>query len=146
MAKPKIIRCDEWNLLTEAGTVTMADETVRVYRRLAHDLAGGFLSHWDQVHDKPVQDLERWFHTTAKNPLPIYGAWFAKHFHKLPSYLRRAATMAAHGAVASFMARYRDWQGGERRTSTQRPPTWGGIQSWPVLYAANGGAGAMIRH
>lgn len=146
MPKLKIIRCDEWRLLTEAGTVAMADETVRVYRRLANALASVFLIHWDQVHDKPVQDLERLFHATAKNPSPIYGAWFSRHFHKVPSYLRRAATMAAHGAVASFMARYRGWQGGNRRSRAQRPPAWGGIESWPVLYAANGGAGAMIRH
>jgi len=146
MAKGKIIRCDRWGLLCEASTVGMAHDTVAMYRRLVNALCTVFLAHWDEVHAMPVQDLERYFHATSKNPDARYGAWFARHFHKVPSYLRRAATMAAHGHVSSFMSRYRAWQGGDRRTRAQRPPRWGTYQGWPTLYAANGGDGAMIRH
>jgi len=146
MAKGKIIRCDRWGLLCEASTVDMAHDTVAMYRRLVNALSTVFLAHWDEVHAMPVQDLERYFHATRKNPDARYGAWFERHFHKVPSYLRRAATMAAHGHVSSFMSRYRAWQGGDRRTRAQHPPRWGAFQGWPTLYAAKGGAGAMIHH
>jgi len=145
MAKSKIMRCDEWNLLSERETVVMARDTVAIYHRLAKALATVFLTHWDEVHALSVENLERLFHATKQNPNPLYGAWFRRNFHKVPSYLRRAATHAAHGAVSSFMTRYRSWQGGDRRMRAQRPPRWGGIQTWPTLYAANGGAGAMIK-
>jgi putative transposase len=145
MANGKIIRCDEWALSTDTATVSMARDTVVVYRRLANALASVFLAHWDTVHDLAVQDLETLFHVTKDNEAPVYGAWFQRNFHKVPSYLRRAATMAAHGAVSSFMTRYRAWQGGDRRMRSQRPPRWGGVNTWPTLYAANGGAGAMVR-
>jgi putative transposase len=92
-----------------------------------------------------VQDLESFFHTSKKTPTTTYGAWFDRAFRKVPSYLRRAATMAAHGAVSSFMTRYRTWQGSERKTRTNRPPRWSPPQVWPALYTANGGAGAMMK-
>ena len=146
MAKPaKPIRCDEWLLLADAETRRMAEDTVVEYRRAGNALSTVFLTHWPQVHDLPVQDLESFFHNTKLTPDTPYGDWFDGHFPKLPSYLRRAATMAAHGAVSSYMTRYLAWQGGDRKKRGQRPPMWGGINSWPVLYGANGGAGAMIR-
>jgi putative transposase len=145
MAKAKPIRCDEWRLLADVQTSRMAADTVATYRRLANALAGVFLAHWPEVHDLPVQDLESLFHDTRKTEGTTYGRWFSAAFPKVPSYLRRAATMAAHGAVSSFMTRYRSWQGGDRARRDARPPRWGGIQTWPTLYAANGGAGAMIR-
>jgi putative transposase len=143
MAKP--IRCDKWKLLADADTVRMAADTVKSYRKMANALATVFLTHWPQVHDLPVQHLESFFHDTARTKDTTYGAWFKANFRKFPAYLRRAATMAAHGAVSSFMTRYRTWQGGSRKMRAARPPTWGGINSWPVLYAAEGGAGAMVR-
>ena len=93
----------------------------------------------------PFAQLEALFHSTAKRPNARYGAWFCRNFPKIPSYLRRAATMAAHGAVSSFMTRYQSWQIGDRRMRSQRPPAWAAINVWPTMYAANGGAGAMIR-
>ena len=123
----------------------MAADTVTSYKRLSNALATVFLTHWPQVHDLPVQDLESLFHDTRRTQGSTYGVWFSRNFHKFPSYLRRAATMAAHGAVSSFMTRYAAWQSGNRRMRAQRPPRWGGVNAWPVLYAASGGAGAMIR-
>ena len=146
MAQAKPIRCDEWRLLADVQTSAMAADTVALYRRLANALATVFLAHWPEAHDLPVQDLESLFHDTRKTPGTTYGRWFAAKFHKVPSYLRRAATMAAHGAVSSYMTRYRAWQGGDRAKQAQRPSRWGGVNAWPTLYAANGGAGAMIRH
>lgn len=146
MANAKPIRCDEWRLLADVQTSRMAADTVAVYRCLANALASVFLTHWPEVHDLPVQDLESFFHDTKKTKDTPYGGWFRQHFHKVPAYLRRSATMAAHGAVSSYMTRYRAWQGGDRRMRAQRPPRWGGVGAWPTLYAANGGAGAMIRH
>lgn len=146
VGKAKPIRCDEWRLLADADTSAMAVDTVTVYRRLANALATVFLSHWPEVHDLPVQDLESLFHNTAKTPGTTYGVWFHANFHKIPAYLRRAATMAAHGAISSFLTRYRSWQGGDRRSRAQRPPRWGEVNSWPTLYTAHGGAGAMIRY
>lgn len=146
MARAKPIRCDEWSLLADADTVRMARDSIEAYRRIVRALATVFLTHWHEVHNQPVQGLERLVHITAGNPQPKYGAWFSRHFPKFPAYLRRAAAMAAHGAVSSFMTRQRSWQSGQRRMRANRPPRFGTLMHWPVLYAAKGGAGAMIRH
>ncbi len=141
-----LIRCDEWCLASDGMTLRMATDSVVRYRKLTNALIIVFASRWPQVSGLPVQDLESLFHDTAKTKTPN-GAWFRKHFHKVPSYLRRAATMAAYGHVSSFVTRYRSWQGGDRRLRQQRPPVIGKFGGWPVLYAANGGAGAMMhRH
>jgi len=140
----KFIRCDRWRLLSSTAIAVAAQDTVDIYQRMTNAIASVFLAHWPQVHNLSVQDLERFFHNTRKNPDTLYGDWFREQFGKFPAYLRRAATMAAHGAVSSYMTRYYKWQGGQRRNRTDRPPTWGGVYSWPVFYSAKGGADAMI--
>lgn len=131
--------------MANAEVVKMSGDTVDLYRRAVNAMSGIFRTNWLQVSEMTVQRLEELFHDTTRRDHTRYGTWFARNFPKMPSYLRRAATMAAHGHVSSFMTRYRAWQGGDRRSRSSRPPGWGAFNGWPVLYAANGGAGAMIR-
>ena len=146
MANKKLIRSDEWRLSTDLQTMRMAEDTVAIYRRMTNALCTVLLAHWPEVCHLPVQDLESYFHTTKQTPLTKYGAWFKKNFYKFPAYLRRAATMAAHGDVSSFITRYRKWQGSERKKHTNRPPKWSPPNMWPVFYTAKGGADAMLSH
>ena len=145
MAKRPLIRSDHWQLTSTPGIRSDVADTIVLYRRLVNALCTVFLTHWPTCADANVQTLERLFHATTQNPKTAYGAWFGKHFPRVPSYLRRAATMAAHGAVSSYMTRYRTWQGGTRTRRDARPPAWGGFNGFPVLYTAQGGAGAMCQ-
>ena len=145
MSKGHFIRVDHWRLNARGRVLDSSADTIAEYRLLVNALCTIFLTHWPQCHDASVQTLERLFHNTALNPSTPYGQWFGKRFNRFPSYLRRAATMAALGAVCSFMTRYRAWQGGDRKTKNQRPPAWGGFEGYPVLYSAQGGAGAMVK-
>ena len=145
MAKRPLIRSDHWQLTSTPVIRSDVADTIALYRRLVNALCTVFLTHWPTCSDANVQTLERLFHATAQNPKTPYGAWFGKHFPRVPSYLRRAATMAAHGAVSSYMTRYRTWQGGTRTCRDARPSTWGGFNGFPVLYTAQGGAGAMCQ-
>jgi len=146
MSKASCIRCDEWSLLSNSQTLAMAKDTVIEYRRLANVLSSVFLTHWPEVCNLEMSGLESYFHDTKNSPNTIYGKWFSKNFYKFPCYLRRAATNAAMGAVSSFMARYQAWQKGDRRARDQRPPQWGGVSTWPVLYGGKGGTTTMIKH
>jgi len=146
MSEVKCIRSDELGLLSDRQTLVFARDTAHEYKRLTNAFAGIFLTHWPDVHDLDMPDLERYFHDTKNFPNSKYGQWFTRNFYKFPAYLRRAATNAAMGAVSSFMTRYQAWQRGDRYTREQRPPTWGGINTWPVFYPAKGGTGATIRH
>ena len=125
MAKSSFIRCDHWLLQANPHVVDASRQTILQYRRMVNALCTVFLIHWPTVSNQRVQDLERLFHSTTKNPTTPYGQWFEKNFSHFPSYLRRAAAMAAFGAVSSFQTRYRAWQGGDRARRDARPPTWG---------------------
>ena len=145
MASRPLIRSDHWQLTSTPDIRANVADTILLYRRLVNALCTVMLAEWPTCAEANVQTLERLFHPTSHHPKTPYGAWFAKHFGRVPSYLRRAATMAAQGAVSSYMTRYRTWQGGERSRRDARPPTWGGFNGTPVLYTAKGGAGAMCK-
>ncbi|MHB8146862.1 MAG: hypothetical protein ACYDGM_06305 [Vulcanimicrobiaceae bacterium] len=100
MAKARTIRTDDWRLDADVRTARMAHDTGVIYRRLANALATVFMTHWSSVHALPVRDLESFFYRTKKTSETLYGAWFERNVYKVPAYLRRAATMAAHGMVA----------------------------------------------
>lgn len=145
MSKGHFIRSDHWRLSASGLALEASSDTIVEYRLLVNALCTVFLTHWEICNEANVQTLERLFHNTAINPETKYGKWFSSRFNRFPSYLRRAATMAAQGAVSSFLTRYRAWQGGDRKMRSARPPTWGGFAGYPVLYAAKGGAGAMVK-
>ena len=164
MAKPaEIIRTDDWLL---SGGKSLQNATVAthgLYVAYVRRLSGLLMVHWPTIGrlsaDEQPLAVERLFNRTKANPEPKYARFFesAPAFAKFPSYLRRAAIRAAVGSVSSFLTRYDAWQsngqgcgedghsGRPRKRPDAAPPTFGMPNVWPVLYSANGGAGAMVR-
>ncbi|NEP48339.1 MAG: IS200/IS605 family element transposase accessory protein TnpB, partial [Moorea sp. SIO3C2] len=113
-------------------------ETVRVYRRACRYLVGIVYTHWDELGSLTADQLtlavEKLMHETAKRPNIRY-AQFNKAFYKFPSYYRRAAIAFAAGQVSSFVTRYRDWQSGNRKRKSSKPPKLNAATGcYPVLY------------
>lgn len=114
----------------------MLQETVALYRDYCRALIGVLWVHYREVSSGPfpVATVERLIHATQKNPNPKY-TFFDQHFHKFPSYLRRAAIVAALGQVSSFSTRYAQWQGGNRQRCDVLPPRRTGDNTLnPPLY------------
>ena len=125
--------------------------TTAVYRDYVWRLCGIILTHWPKLGklgaDEQPLAVERLFNRTKANPEPRYARFFetTPAFRRFPSYLRRAAIRAAVGQVSSFLTRYDQWQTHQRKHASDRPPSFGRPNVWPVLYTAKGGAGAMAR-
>jgi IS605 OrfB family transposase len=119
----KIIRTDRWSLVASQEQRKMAQETVSLYRDYCRTLIGVLWVHQREIlaAQSPVAGVERLIHATKKNPNPKY-TFFDKRFPKFPSYLRRAAIMAAMGQVSSFSTRYVQWQSGRRKRRDASPP------------------------
>lgn len=100
-------------------------ETLALYRRLVRDLMTVVFTHWPLVG--PIEGkvvvpvIEQLIHPTSKRPDVRYR-YFARGYHKFPSYLRRVANNDAVGQVRSFMSRYGDWLDGQRHHLNARPP------------------------
>jgi IS605 OrfB family transposase len=134
----KMIRTDKWTLNPTAEHRVLFAETVQVYRRLCRYLVGIVLTHWAELGklsgNELVPAVEQLIHATSKNPSPRY-ALMDEVFHKFPSYYRRAAIMFAAGQVSSYLTRYQDWQGGNRKRSDASPPRLNANACcYPVLY------------
>ncbi len=101
----------------------MVAETIALYRAYCRTLIGVLWVHQREISTaaSPNAVVERLIHATARNPNPKY-AYFDRRFPKFPSYLRRAAIMAALGQVSSFSTRYDQWQGGTRKRRDALPP------------------------
>ena len=119
----KVIRTDRWSLVAGQEQRNMVQETVALYRAYTRALIGVLWVHYREVSTGPfpVAAVERLIHATQNNPSPRY-AFFDRNFPKFPSYLRRAAIMAALGQVSSFATRYARWQGGTRKRKDALPP------------------------
>lgn len=114
----------------------MVRETIALYRAYARALTGVLWVHYREVSAGPfpVAAVERLIHATARNPTPKYP-WFDRNFPKFPSYLRRAAIVAALGQVSSFSTRYAQWQSGARKRRDAGPPRRTGDNTLnPPLY------------
>ena len=120
---PKTTRTDKWKLAPSAAQQTMLRATMALYRRYVRALIGVVWVHFPEIQKakSPCTAVERLMHSTAKNSFPTYR-YFVTHFHKFPSYLRRAAIEAAIGQVSSFSTRYAEWQSGQRKRRTATPP------------------------
>jgi IS605 OrfB family transposase len=151
MAPTKLIRTDDWLLSGGKDLPERTLATAAVYQDCVWRLCGIILTHWPKIGkldaDKQPLAVERLFNRTKANPRPRYARFFESRleFRTFPSYLRRAAIRATVGQVSSFLTRYDKWQTHQRRKTSDRPPTFGRPMVWPVLYTANGGAGAMAR-
>lgn len=87
-------------------------DTIRLYRCALSFLIGVFNAEWDALHSvKKAKErfnaAERLVHGTKHN--------FAKYdfdvrFHKMPSYLRRAAIQEALGCVSSYRSNHANWE------------------------------------
>ncbi|MEY2343189.1 hypothetical protein AB4090_13925 [Acidithiobacillus sp. IBUN Pt1247-S3] len=132
----KVIRTDRWSLVADQKQRQMLRDTVALYRAYARALIGVLWVHYREVSvgPFPVAAVEKLIHATRNNPNPQY-AFFDRRFPKFPSYLRRAAIVAALGQVSSFSTRYDQWQGGIRRRRDALPPRRTGENALnPPLY------------
>ncbi|ACK80069.1 transposase, IS605 OrfB family protein, putative [Acidithiobacillus ferrooxidans ATCC 23270] len=114
----------------------MVLSTTALYRAYCRALIGVLWVHQKEIIAAPfpVAVVERLIHATARNPNPQYH-YFDRHFPKFPSYLRRAAIMAALGQASSFSTRYDQWQGGIRKRRDALPPRRTGENALnPPLY------------
>ncbi len=118
-----IVRTDKWHLSPTNEQLEHLRQTQEKYRQYVRALIGVVHLHFVEItsSESPCASVERLIHKTQKNPFPKYP-YFAQRFYKLPSYLRRAAIKFAIGQVSSFLTRYRDWQGGNRKRKDARPP------------------------
>lgn len=87
-------------------------DTVFLYRSALSFLIGVFDSEWDVLHGiKKAKErfnaAERLVHGTKYN-VAKYN--FDARFHKMPSYLRRAAIQEALGCVSSYRSNHANWE------------------------------------
>jgi len=132
----KVIRTDRWSLVADQVQRKMVQETIALYRAYARALIGVLWVHQKEIITaaSPNTAVEHLIHATAHNPNPKYS-YFDRIFPKFPSYLRRAAIVAALGQVSSFSTRYDQWQGGTRKRRDALPPRRTGDNTLnPPLY------------
>lgn len=87
-------------------------DTIRLYRHALSFLIGVFDAEWDTLHGvKKAKErfnvAEHLVHGTKHN---IAKYDFDVRFHKMPSYLRRAAIQEALGCVSSYRSNYANWE------------------------------------
>ena len=102
-------------------------DTVRLYRSALSFLIGVFDAEWDALHcikkaKERFSAAEHLVHGTKYN---IAKYDFDVRFHKMPSYLRRAAIQEALGCVSSYRSNHTNWekrgkQGKEPRLQAER--------------------------
>lgn len=94
------------------GIKRILKQTLAVEREATAFLCDVAFNHWKELESLNQRDLllymEKLVHKTKANPEPLYPD-FDKKFKKFPSYLRRAAIMAATGAVSSYQTRLADY-------------------------------------
>lgn len=135
-----IIRSDQVSIQANSPEQREAlGNTLALYRSMVRDLMTVALTHWPLVGacqgNDAVKVIEGLIHPTSRRPSVRYR-YFAKRYHKFPSYLRRVAIMDAVGQVRSYMTRYSAWLDGERRRPGERPPTMTvATNTFPSLYA-----------
>jgi len=122
-------------------------ETVIQYRRAVAFFLHAAMEEWETLEtvQAPLEKqraLEALTHRTRKNPNAKYD--FDKHFHKFPSYLRRAAITDAIGKITVYQSRLLLWkeeqerikkEGGKAKVPNPGRPTAG--FSYPVMYRGN---------
>ncbi|NEQ14563.1 MAG: transposase, partial [Moorea sp. SIO3E2] len=134
----KVIRTDKWKLNPSYKQKELFEETLKVYRQACRYLIGIVYVHWSDLGGLTAEQLtpavEKLMHETAKRPNIKYPQ-FNKAFYKFPSYYRRAAIAFAAGQVSSFVTRYREWQSGNRKKRSSKPPKLNAEAGcYPVLY------------
>lgn len=87
-------------------------DTVRLYRSALSFLIGVFDAEWDALHcikkaKERFNAAEHLVHGTKYN---IAKYDFDVRFHKMPSYLRRAAIQEALGCVSSYRSNHTNWE------------------------------------
>ncbi|MEM7590983.1 MAG: transposase [Cyanobacteria bacterium P01_A01_bin.83] len=122
----QIIRTDKWRLSPTKDQLVTLEDTVAIYRDMVRRLISIVNLRWKQIAacETKQRYVEQLFHATKDNSNPKYGKFFGlgTKLYKFPSYLRRAAINDAIGHVSSFQTKYRDWQGGIRKTRLAKPP------------------------
>jgi putative transposase len=131
-----IIRTDKWHLSPDCEVAGWMSLTIAEYRSYCRALSYVVMGHWSAISSAKSRcsAVEKLIHQTTKNPNPKYS-YFGRRFYKFPSYLRRAAIEFVCGQVSSYLTRYRDWQGGERKRRDAKPPVFNvNAGCYPALY------------
>ena len=111
--------------------------TVEIYRAAVAYLIDVVIKESESVFaiagtTNQMRIVECLVHHTARRE-PKYG--FDNRFYKMPSYLRRAAIVAAIGMVSSYRSNYENWIKGGKKNS---PPAFPRKhRKMPVFYNAN---------
>lgn len=87
-------------------------DTICIYRKALSFLIDAFNSEWDTLHGvKKAKErfnvAEHLVHGTKRN---IAKYDFDVRFHKIPTYLRRAAIQEALGCVSSYRSNHANWE------------------------------------
>ena len=112
-------------------------DAVALYRHAVDFLIPVVLEEWDQIKDikkanRQMRVIERAVHCTKKNPAPKYD--FDFHFCKFPSYLRRAAIIAAIGKVSSYRSNHARWEKAKKGKAPGLPKAG---HVFPPMYRKN---------
>lgn len=98
-------------------------DTVRIYRSALSFLISVFDSEWDALHSiKKAKErfnaAEHLVHGTRHN---IAKYDFDVRFHKMPSYLRRAAIQEALGCVSGYRSNHANWEKNGKQGKEPKP-------------------------
>jgi putative transposase len=135
---PKLIRSESHELPSTPDLRADVARTIALYRKTVRALSTVIMTHWPALAVAPsiCFSIESLFHPTAKRPQVQYAV-LGRMLGKMPSYLRRAAIEAAHGAVSSYLSNYSNWLDDEERERGSRPPRLGISNVNPPLYGGN---------
>ena len=98
MKQPRVIRKTELNHMSYGQRRVFA-QTLALYRSACGYIGNVVLAHWDSLEALPsakkrINAVEALIHKTTDNPDPEHPD-FDRLYYKFPSYLRRAARLAA---------------------------------------------------
>lgn len=87
-------------------------DTVRIYRSALSFLISAFNSEWDVLlcAKKAKERFNTAEHLVHRTKYNVAKYNFDEHFHKMPSYLRRAAIQEALGCVSSYRLNHANWE------------------------------------
>ena len=145
----EIIRTDVWDLKATPEQKEQMIITIKEYRKFLKPLVVIVNAQWvylaDLTSKERINAVEKMIHKTADNPDPKHTYFqnvIKKYpsFRKFPSYLRRAAIADAIGVVSSFQTRYYQWQSGDRKHDSCKPPSLSAMcNTYPALYQRSTG-------
>ena len=111
--------------------------TVEIYRRAVAFFIDVCDKHWQAIQELTAKKRNNYVESltikTIKNPNVKYD--FSVNFHKMPSYLRRAAIQQAIGAYSSYTSNLANWENGDKKG--KKPTLTTARNVMPTFYKDN---------